>query len=52
MTLPVKRTTSRCSTFQMEIAGSEPALQDLARRGADHATNVRVKCAASENPAA
>ena len=26
------------STFQMEIAGTEPALEDLARRGADHAT--------------
>ena len=27
-----------CSTFQTEIAGGEPALQDLARGGADHAT--------------
>jgi hypothetical protein len=28
---------SNCSIIQMEIAGGEPALQDLARRGADHA---------------
>ena len=33
---PVLR--SRCSIFQMKIAGREPALQDLPRRGADHAT--------------
>ena len=50
MTLPVKRTTSRCSTFQMEIAGSEPALQDLARRGADHATKrTREMCRVGES---
>lgn len=34
----MNRIVSRCSTFQMEIAGTEPALEDLARRGADHAT--------------
>ena len=34
----MNRIASRCSTFQMEIAGTEPALEDLARRGADHAT--------------
>ena len=37
----------------MEIAGGEPALQDLARRGADHATKLtREVCPRIENPAA
>ena len=40
---------SHCSTFQMEIAGGEPALQDLARRGANHATKrTREMCRIGE----